>query len=125
VARAGRVWDDALSAPTWDGPPVWLHADLLPGNLLVRHGRLAGVLDFGAMATGDPAYDLTPAWHVLDADSRTVFLDLVGSDDPSVRRARGLVVYSGVIALPYYLHTNPSMVATARRGIEQVLADVG
>jgi len=29
-----------------------------------------------------------------------------------------------VIALPYYLHSNPSMVATARRGIEQVLADL-
>lgn len=124
VARVARVWDEARSAPLWDGPPVWLHADLLPGNLLVRDGRLAGVLDFGAMATGDPAYDLTPAWHVLDAESRSVFLDLVGGDDPTARRARGLVVSSGVIALPYYLHTNPSMVATARRGIEQVLADV-
>ncbi|MGH3923564.1 MAG: aminoglycoside phosphotransferase family protein, partial [Pseudonocardiaceae bacterium] len=61
--RAAEVWDDALAVPAWDGPPVWLHADLLPSNVLVRDGRVAGVLDFGTMATGDPAYDVTPAWH--------------------------------------------------------------
>ena len=118
------TWDDALAAPAWKGPPVWLHADLIPGNLLVRDGRLAGVLDFGAMATGDPAYDVTPAWHLLDRISRPAFLEIVGADDAMRRRARGLVVSGGVIALPYYLHTNPSMVATARRGIEEVLADL-
>ncbi len=123
VERVAQVWDDALAAPDWRGPPVWLHADLLPGNLLVRGGRLAGVLDFGAMATGDPAYDVTPAWHVLDRASRPVFREIVGADDATWRRARGLVVSGGVIALPYYLHSNPSMVATARRGIAAVLAD--
>jgi aminoglycoside phosphotransferase (APT) family kinase protein len=102
-----------------------LHADLIPGNLLVREARLAGVLDFGAMATGDPAYDITPAWHVLDGDARARFLALSGADDATVRRARGLVVSGGVIALPYYLHTNPAMVATARRGIRAVLEGVG
>ena len=25
----------------WCGPPVWLHGDLLPGNLLAASGRLA------------------------------------------------------------------------------------
>jgi aminoglycoside phosphotransferase (APT) family kinase protein len=125
VDRVTAVWEDALAAPVWDGPPVWLHADLIPGNLLVRHGRLAGVLDFGAMATGDPAYDVTAAWHLLDRGSRPRFLELTGADEATVRRARGLVVSGGVIALPYYQHTNPAMVATARRGIQEVLDDVG
>ena len=84
---------------------------------------LAGVLDFGAMATGDPAYDVTPAWHVLDRDSRAEFLEIVGADDATRRRARGLVVSYAVFALSYYLHTNPTMVAIARRGVEEVLAD--
>jgi aminoglycoside phosphotransferase (APT) family kinase protein len=123
VKRVQQVWDDALAAPGWDGPPVWLHADLIPGNLLVRRGRLAGVLDFGAMATGDPSYDVTPAWHVFDAASRRTFLDIVGADAATILRARGLVVSGAVIALPYYQHTNPSMVATARRGIDAVFAD--
>jgi aminoglycoside phosphotransferase (APT) family kinase protein len=105
-------------------PPVWLHADLIPGTVLVRDGRLAGVLDFGAMATGDPAYDITAAWHLLDGASRAAFCEVVEPDEATCRRARGLVVSGAVIALPYYLHSNPSMVATARRGIEQVLADL-
>ena len=121
VGRVRAVWDDALAAPAWAGPARWLHADLLPGNILVRAGRVAGVLDFGAMAVGDPAYDVTAAWHLLDARSRPVFRETVGVDDATWRRARGLVVSLGVIALPYYLHSNPSMVTTARRGISEVL----
>ena len=123
VARVAHVWGDALAAPAWAGPPVWLHADLIPGNLLVRDGRLAGVLDFGAMATGDPAYDATAAWHLLDRADRPAFGEILEADDATLRRARGLVVSGGVIALPYYLHSNPSMVATARRGIDEVLSD--
>ncbi|HEX2774942.1 MAG TPA: aminoglycoside phosphotransferase family protein [Micromonosporaceae bacterium] len=124
VERVREIWNDALAAPDWSGPPVWLHADLLPGNLLVRNGKVAGVLDFGAMATGDPAYDVTPAWHVLDRENRWLFRERAQADDATWRRARGLVVSGGVIALPYYLHTNPSMIATARRGITEVLADL-
>jgi len=123
VDRVRAIWEDALAAPDWDNPPVWLHADLLPSNLLLRNGRVAGVLDFGAMATGDPAYDVTPAWHVLDRESRSVFRNIVEADDATWRRARGLVISGAVIAFPYYRHTNPSMIAIARRGIEEVLAD--
>jgi aminoglycoside phosphotransferase (APT) family kinase protein len=36
---------------------VWLHADLVPGNLLVDGGRLTAVLDFGCMGVGDPVAD--------------------------------------------------------------------
>src|SRR6185369_5509961 len=72
VDRIGAIWADALAAPDWDGARVWLHADLIPGNLLLRDGRIVGVLDFGAMASGDPAYDITPAWHILDAGSRSL-----------------------------------------------------
>ncbi len=35
------MWDEALAAPFWNGPPVWLHTDLFPSNLLVRDGTLA------------------------------------------------------------------------------------
>ncbi|WP_301485953.1 hypothetical protein [Intrasporangium sp.] len=36
-------------------------------------------------------------------------------------RARGAVASQAVIALPYYLDTNPTMVRLARRGIEALL----
>ena len=43
-----------------DFKPVLLHADLGPAHLLVRDGRLAGVIDWGDARVGDPALDY--AW---------------------------------------------------------------
>jgi aminoglycoside phosphotransferase (APT) family kinase protein len=123
VAAVRRVWDDALAAPAWNGPPVWLHADLHQGNVLVRDGRLAGVLDFGAVCTGDPAYDVTAGYHLLDRGSRATFVSMVDADDATVARARGLVVSSAVAAIPYYLRSNPAMIAIARAGLASVLDD--
>ena len=40
--------------------PALLHADLGPDHLLVRRGRLAGVIDWGDARVGDPALDY--AW---------------------------------------------------------------
>jgi aminoglycoside phosphotransferase (APT) family kinase protein len=123
VPALTRIWDEALAAPHWSEPPRWVHTDLIPPNLLVREGRLVGVLDFGGVATGDPAWDLTPAWFVLDGAGRDRFQELLESDvdEAAWTRARGAVVSQAVIALPYYLHTNPVMVQVARRGIDALL----
>lgn len=127
AAALTRIWDEALAAPRWPGPPRWVHTDLIPPNLLVRDGRLVGVLDFGGVATGDPAWDLTPAWFVLDEASRRRYRDLLGDwvDEAAWTRARGAVASQAAIALPYYLETNPTMVAVARRGIEALLNATG
>ena len=78
VAAATTAWDDALGAPAWSGAPVWLHGDLLPGNLLVRDTRLVGVIDFAIVGVGDPACDLLAAWTVLGAEARELFRREVG-----------------------------------------------
>ncbi|MGZ4670097.1 MAG: phosphotransferase, partial [Blastococcus sp.] len=39
-AAALRSWEQSLDAAVWDGAEVWVHGDLLPGNLLVVDGRL-------------------------------------------------------------------------------------
>jgi aminoglycoside phosphotransferase (APT) family kinase protein len=70
-----RVWDAALAAPAWGGPPVWLHGDLHPANILVHHGRISGVIDFGDITSGDPATDLSVAWMLLPARSHDAFRD--------------------------------------------------
>jgi len=43
-----------------DFTPSLIHADLGPEHLLVRDGRLSGVIDWGDMRVGDPALDY--AW---------------------------------------------------------------
>jgi aminoglycoside phosphotransferase (APT) family kinase protein len=124
VAGATAVWDDALRAPDWPGPPVWLHGDLLPGNLLVRDGRLSGVIDFGLVGLGDPACDLVAVWSVLPAAERQRVRAELEVDDATWARGRGWALSLGLIALPYYRETNPGFAGVARHLIGEVLADV-
>lgn len=115
------VWEQALRAPAWDGPPVWLHADLMPGNLLVDGGELAAVIDFGCMGIGDPACDLFPAWNLLPADGRAAFREALVVDDATWIRGRGRTLSQALIALPYYRRSNPAMAHNARHVIRAVL----
>jgi aminoglycoside phosphotransferase (APT) family kinase protein len=55
-----RVREESLRA-SLHRDEVWVHGDLLPGNLLVVEGRLSAVIDFGGLNVGDPACDLQPA----------------------------------------------------------------
>lgn len=123
VAAAAAAWEDALRAPTWPGAPVWIHGDLLPGNLLLHEGRLTGVLDFGAVGTGDPACDLVAAWGVLPERARELFRHQLDIDDATWARGRGWALSIALIALPYYKDTNPGFAAVARHLIAEVLAD--
>ncbi|MEV6149560.1 aminoglycoside phosphotransferase family protein [Nonomuraea sp. NPDC052129] len=118
-----RSWQESLDAPAWDSPEVWLHGDLLPGNLLVVDGRLSAVIDFGGLNVGDPACDLQPAWNVFAGDSRRRFRRELGVDDASWVRGRGWALAQAVIALPYYWETNPGMIRQASHALAQVLAD--
>ncbi|MGV9697895.1 aminoglycoside phosphotransferase family protein [Streptomyces sp. NPDC003470] len=119
------VWDDALRAPAWGGPPVWLHADLMPGNVLLEAGRLSSVIDFGCAGVGDPACDLFPAWNLLPARAREVFRRALGVDDATWRRGRGRTLSQALIALPYYRRTNQAMARNARHVIRAVLEETG
>ena len=123
VSAATAAWEDALRAPAWDGPPVWIHGDLLPGNLLVRDGALSAVMDFGCMGTGDPAGDVLPAWALLPREVRDVFRAALDVDRATWARGRGWALSWALIALPYYVESNPPFAALARRTIAEVLAD--
>lgn len=118
-----RSWRASLEAPAWDGPEVWVHGDLLPGNLLVVGGRLSAVIDFGGLNVGDPACDLQPAWNLFAGPSRARFRDELAVDDASWLRGRGWALFQAVVALPYYWDTNPGMVRQASHAVAQVLAD--
>lgn len=121
--RAGHIWQRGLEAPTYDGPPRWLHGDLTPANLITQQGKLVGVIDWGCLYVGDPAYDLIPAWFLLDAPARARFRDRLHPDPATWDRARARVVWQCVCALPYYIDTNPVMVRIARRGLAAAMED--
>jgi len=118
-----RSWQESLDASEWDGEDVWVHGDLLPGNLLVVDSRLSAVIDFGCLNVGDPACDLQPAWNVFAGDSRTRYRAELQADDASWLRGRGWALFQAVVALPYYWDTNPGMIRQASNALAQVLAD--
>jgi aminoglycoside phosphotransferase (APT) family kinase protein len=115
-----QAWEEALAAPVWRGPPVWVHGDLAPGNLLVVRGRLSAVIDFAGLGVGDPACDLLVAWNLFTGDSRAAFRAELRVDDDTWARGRGWALSVALIQLPYYLHTNPALVANARHVIREV-----
>jgi aminoglycoside phosphotransferase (APT) family kinase protein len=125
VQAAAQAWGRALQAPAWDGQAVWVHADLLPGNLLVQDRRLSAVIDMGSLGTGDPASDFNVAWSILTPEARQVFRQALNIDDGTWQRARGLALVIALSALPYYVHTNPTFAEIARSTVHAVLDDQG
>jgi len=123
IGAVTTVWDAALQAPAWEGPPVWIHGDLSPLNLLVERGRIGAVIDFGCLGVGDPACDLQVAWNLLSAQTRDIFRAALAVDDAMWARGRGWALSVGLIALPYYQSTNPLLAGIARHAIDEVLAD--
>lgn len=118
-----EVWDDALAAPGWEGPPVWHHGDMHNGNLLTVDGRLSAVIDFGGLGVGDPACDLVVAWTLFDGDAREVFRAALGVDDATWARGRGWAVSTGLNAYTAYAATRPDVVANTTRQIEWALSE--
>uniref|UniRef100_UPI00281190C4 phosphotransferase n=1 Tax=Streptomyces sp. TaxID=1931 RepID=UPI00281190C4 len=101
--RLQEVLGDGLRAAPWGRPPVWLHGDPHPWNLVHRRGRLAGLIDFGDVCAGDPASDLATAWLTLDAPQRAAFRRIAAAsgrydEDVWRRAAAWAAVYVTVLA---------------------------
>ncbi|MFB7408244.1 aminoglycoside phosphotransferase family protein [Streptomyces sp. NPDC056202] len=100
VTGLRTVWDEAVAAGAWEGPPLWVHGDLHPANVVVSDGTLAGVVDFGDMFAGDPAWDLAAAWVLLPAGTASRFFDVYAvADDAAIRRARGLAALKSLFLM--------------------------
>jgi aminoglycoside phosphotransferase (APT) family kinase protein len=124
-----ELWQRALAARTWSAPPLWLHGDLHPGNLLVSGGRVVAVIDFGDLTAGDPATDLSIAWMLLSSSERSTFRAAAsGGHDPidedTWMRARGWALALG---LAYWaaLSEDDPMGRLGRATVDAVLVDAG
>jgi aminoglycoside phosphotransferase (APT) family kinase protein len=117
-----RVWDDAMRT-TWDRDPVWLHGDIATGNLLVRDGRLAAVLDFGSSGVGDPACDTVIAWTFFSGESRARFRAELDADRATWSRGRGWGLWKALITLVGHLERDSPGAVVPRRDIDQILFD--
>jgi len=122
TGRAAEVWEAALGA-AWHGAPVWVHGDVSPENLLVGHGRLSAVIDFGCSAVGDPACDTAIAWTFFAGESREVFRTRLPVDQGTWARGRGWALWKALIVLVRALKDDPDDARETKRVIEEVLAE--
>jgi aminoglycoside phosphotransferase (APT) family kinase protein len=123
-ARVTHVWERALAATPWQGPPVWHHGDLDFRNWLVRDGRIKAVIDWGSMGVGDPACDVMVAWKLHSAAARDAFRAALEVDDATWERARGWAVSQAVGALSYYTpENNPSLYHEGEHWLALALSD--
>lgn len=122
VPQLRRVWARLRQLPR-NSPDVMTHGDLIPGNVLVSEGRLAGILDVGGLGPADPALDLVGAWHLLDTDRRQLLRDDLECDDLEWERGKAWALQQAMGAIWYYIDSNPPMHRMGRRTLERILAD--
>lgn len=119
---AREIWQSALRAP-WDQRPVWFHGDVAHGNLLVKNGELAAVIDFGTCGVGDPACDLVIAWTLLTGQARKAFRDRLSLDSQTWARGRGWALWKALIVFAGALDGSEGGVSEARYVLDQIFAE--
>ncbi|VXB57263.1 phosphotransferase [Nocardioides sp. AX2bis] len=120
TASLAGLWADLRDLPP-AGPDVMTHGDLMPGNVIVTHGRLGGLLDTGGFGPADRALDLVAAWHLLHAPARAVLRDQLGCTDLEWARGRAWALQQALGLVWYYARTHPVISATGRRTLARVL----
>ncbi|MFE3826117.1 aminoglycoside phosphotransferase family protein [Streptomyces sp. NPDC059092] len=123
VRRLRHLWATSRSLPRGAAEDVMTHGDLIPGNVLVSAGRLAGILDVGGFGPADPSLDLVSAWHVLEAGPRQVLRDHLRCDGLEWERGRAWAFVQAMGLVWYYAESNPPMSRMGRRSLERILAD--
>jgi aminoglycoside phosphotransferase (APT) family kinase protein len=120
VPRLRRMWQVMRDLPRGPGADVMSHRDLIPGNVLVSGGRLAGILDVGGLGPADPALDLVAAWHLLGSGPRQVFRDDLGSSDLDWARGQAWAFEQAMGLVWYYAESNPAMSLLGRRTLRRI-----
>jgi aminoglycoside phosphotransferase (APT) family kinase protein len=117
-----QLWQEALLAPL-DVPSTWLHGDLHPRNVLVEHGIITGIIDWGDITAGDPATDLAAIWMLfVDSDARQQALAAYGDlSEATLKRARGWAVLFGVMLLDSGLIDNPRNAVIGAQILQRVV----
>ena len=118
VRRLAAQALDVANEPVVSG---FVHGDLIAGNVLIERGRLWAIIDWGCAGFGDRAQDLTPAWAILDANSRAIFRRAVGADDASWIRARTFALEQAVGGVLYYVPRRHALGDIMVRTLERIL----
>ncbi|WP_322421814.1 phosphotransferase [Jeotgalibacillus haloalkalitolerans] len=93
----------------WENPAgtVPLHGDLHPKNMIVRDGRLVGIIDWGDAHIGHPAADLSIGFACMSKAVRAEFFEAYGDIDARTEElARFKAVFIMTVLVRYAANTN-------------------
>lgn len=117
-----KIWNNAISS-SWQKPPVWVHGDIAPTNLLVNKGKLIAIIDFGGLGIGDPACDYAIAWTFFTKESRDTFRKALAVDDATWERARGWALWKALIIYAQLPGTNHLEIGKSQQIINEIIID--
>jgi aminoglycoside phosphotransferase (APT) family kinase protein len=107
TSRIWNTWRCALAAAE-DTRPTWIHGDLHSRNVLVREGRITGVVDWGDICSGDRATDLAAVWMLIsDRGARERAILEYHPDAATVLRAKGWAVVFAALLMDTGLQDRP------------------
>lgn len=122
VEALGGLWEELRDLPE-SGELVMSHKDLIPANLLIAEGRLAGVLDAGSFGPADPALDLVAAWHLLGGEARAHLREHLDCGDVEWRRGAAWAFEQAIGLVWFYRTSNPAMSELGRSTLARLLED--
>ena len=94
---------------------------MAPSNLLVKEGKLCGVIDFGILGVGDPACDLAIAWTFFSNQSRDVFKHAMNWDEDTWERGRAWALWKALIILEQYFDTDLEKAREAKHIVNEIV----
>jgi aminoglycoside phosphotransferase (APT) family kinase protein len=89
--RITGVWDDLCATPAYVGPPLWIHGDLHPANVVVCDGVITAVVDFGDISAFDRSVDLAGGIMLFDGGALETFRSAAGADDDGRRTLAAVI----------------------------------
>lgn len=121
VPRLRRMWTQMRELSRGSAPDVMNHGDLIPANVLVSEGRLAGIIDVGGLGPADAALDLVSAWHLFEPGPRAALRRALKSDDLEWERGRAWAFQQAMGLVWYYAESNPPMSQLGRRTLARIV----
>lgn len=119
------LWKQAIETPI-DIEPGWIHGDLHARNILVREGAIVSVIDWGDIASGDPATDLASLWVLLERkEERAAFVEEYGPiSDETILRAKGWAFTFAVMMIDAGMVDNPQFARLGERMLQSLKDEV-
>ncbi len=119
-----NIWDLSLKTPV-DVEAKWLHGDLHPRNILVEHGVITGIIDWGDITSGDIATDLASIWMLFSAQKtrQQAIQAYTQISAATLLRAKGWAILFGVLLLDTGLVDNPRHAAIGEKTLRRVAED--